>query len=269
MMFSLSDVQKIDTSFDRGLWSFLCCLKLRTVIATLLMGSNMVDTILITGANRGIGLGLVKNYLAHGAHVIATCRSPEKANALKSLDSSPLEIMRLDVTDQTSIEELLSKLNGRPIDVLINNAGIFGGHPQGLSDCSLADWAHVLKTNTIAPALLTAQLLPNLLAGRLKKIALITSEMGSIKKNSMGKYYMYRSSKAALNAVGRSMALDFERNSISVVMIHPGWVQTDMGGANATTTVDDSVNGIVARIDELELNRSGQFVNFRGEELPW
>ena len=221
--------------------------------------------ILITGASRGIGRELATQLAARGERVTATVR---RAADGEPLAAKGIDVRLLDVTDQASIEGLAADLDGEPIDVLINNAGLYGPRP----DFAGLDWGdvrQVFEVNAFGPLRVTQALLPNLRAGALKKVAHLTSKMGSIEDNTSGGSYAYRASKSALNMFAKSFALDFASEGIASCVLHPGWVQTDMGGPSAPVTVSESAAGLIARIDELNPERSGRFYNFSGEELPW
>ena len=220
-----------------------------------------MPTILITGANRGIGLELARQYVADGWDVIGTARSPERAGELNALG---VQVEQLDAADPTHITALADRLKGRAIDVMIANAGVMGPldlDPEG--------WVETFRTNSIGPTLLAEALKPNVLAGGQKKMVAITSRMGSIGDNSAGGYAVYRSSKAALNAAWTSLALDWRADGLTLAMLHPGWVQTDMGGANAAVTPQESVAGLRKVIASLTPNRSGVFKAFDGADIPW
>ncbi len=231
----------------------------------------MSAAVLITGANRGIGLEFVHHYLRAGDKVFACCRSPEGASELlsaKQTHADQLDIMPLDVSSGTMMEALSHTLNGQPIDILIHNAGVSGpsapfGHVTG------EDWLDLLKINTLSPLLLTQLLVENVASSTEKKIVLITSKMGSMADNSSGGSYMYRSSKAALNAVGKSLSHDLSPKGIKVALLHPGWVKTDMGGSNALISTQDSVSGMCRVIDELDDSTSGQFFAYDGSVISW
>ena len=233
------------------------------------------STILITGANRGIGLELVRQYLHEGWQVIACCRSPEKATDLSRLASRTrgnLHILPLDVRDDSAFSRLSLSLSGEGIDILFNNAGVYGPHAQSEPACAHTDkqsWQDTFLVNTIAPLQLVEALKPNLLLGEKKLVALMSSRMGSLSDNSSGGAYIYRSSKAALNAVGKSLSIDLAEEGIGVALMHPGWVQTDMGGASALITTTESVRGIKSVLDDFSLSQSGQFINYNGIVIPW
>lgn len=226
-----------------------------------------MTTIVITGANRGIGLEFARQYLAEGAEVIACCRAPDKAETLKTLGGK-LSIAPLDVTDSGSIARLAAKLKDRPIDILINNAGVFGPDHQGANDADVEGYAATFLVNSIAPLSVAQALKDNLKRGDGKKLVVITSKMGSIADSSGGSL-AYRASKAALNMIMNGVAKDWSKDGISVGILHPGWVQTDMGGPHATITVEQSVKGLKARIAELGPRLSGRFYDYLGKEIAW
>ena len=228
-----------------------------------------METVVITGANRGIGLGLVQVFLANNMRVIATCRNPEQANQLQALaKDTELQIYQLDVADSLSVNSFIAALDGMPLDILINNAGTLGGERQNISEMDYSAWAEALAINTIAPFRLTVGLLANLKLSPRPRVITISSQMGSLTGQSTG-HYTYRSSKAALNKVMKTLAKDLEPSGVMVCPIHPGWVKTDMGGANAAITVAQSAAGIFKLIDKLTTVQSGQFLSWEGEEIPW
>ncbi len=228
-------------------------------------------TILITGANRGIGFELTKRFSHSDWRVIATCRSPSSADALLRLAEkadSKIEIMPLDVTEQASVNHLTQVLHGQSIDVLLNNAGIIGGDHQSLFDMDYDIWLETLKVNTIAPFRMVQALVENLRLSSNPKIVNISSQMGSLALKSTGSY-AYRSSKAALNKVMQVMAEELRADKIIVSLVHPGWVRTDMGGPSADISVEESGAGIFNLICDLQLSDSGKFFRWNGEEHPW
>jgi NAD(P)-dependent dehydrogenase (short-subunit alcohol dehydrogenase family) len=213
---------------------------------------------LITGANRGIGLEFARQYAADGWTVIAAARNPDAADELKRLG---VEILPLDAADPASIGALAGRLCGRTIDVLIANAGVL---PRGLD---AQGWLNGFATNCIGPTLLAKGLKANMAAGG--KMIAITSRMGSIADNDSGGAIAYRSTKAALNAAWRSLSIDWRGDDVTLAMLHPGWVQTDMGGPGATIEPETSVSGMRKTIAGLSRDRSGSFLNHDGQELPW
>jgi NAD(P)-dependent dehydrogenase (short-subunit alcohol dehydrogenase family) len=226
-----------------------------------------MPTVMITGAGRGLGLEFARQYVAEGWTVIATCRDPAGATDLKTLGGK-VEILSLDVADFAAIRQLSETLQGRAIDILINNAGVIGSD-RNLGELEGERWIATLRVNTVAPLLIAQALLPNLRAGTEKKAIFITSLMGSVADNSSGRYYDYRSSKAGLNAAVRSFAIDTQSDSITAIVIHPGWVKTDMGGASAPTETSTSVGGMRRVIARLKPGDSGKFLGHDGKTLPW
>jgi NAD(P)-dependent dehydrogenase (short-subunit alcohol dehydrogenase family) len=228
-------------------------------------GEAGTKTVLITGANRGLGLEFAKQYSEAGWNVIATARRPESATDLKGLK---VRVAQLDVADPESIASLVRALNDTPIDLLINNAGIF---PR-VSTLAETDFAAAIETyevNTIGPMRVTRALMPNLRAGRGKTIVSITSGLGSIQNNTSGRFYGYRESKAALNMFTRSLASELRDDGFVCVVLSPGWVQTDMGGPGANLTPEESITGMRAVIEKLTAENTGTYWNYNGEPLPW
>lgn len=222
----------------------------------------MKQTVLITGANRGIGLAFVKVYLDRGCDVIAVCR--KSSAQLQALDVKVVE--NIDVSAANLAEQLIQKLSGHSnIDLLINNAGILTS--EALGDINYEDVMRQLEINAVAPLKITEALLPFLSKGA--KVAMITSRMGSINDNGSGGYYGYRMSKAALNAASMSLSRDLQPRGIALAILHPGFVQTDMvnnaGDISATTAAER----LVQRIDALTLENTGTFWHSNGEVLPW
>jgi len=231
-----------------------------------------MKTVLITGANRGLGLAFCQYYLAENWHVVACCRHPDSSTALLALaEASPhLRIEALEVTDFAQIDALGAKLSGIPIDILINNAGIYPDTASNaLGHVDYAAWQQAFLVNTLAPVKLTETMLASLHLGGDKLIVCISSLMGSITDNTSGGSSYYRSSKAALNAVMKNLSLSLQKDAVGVLILHPGWVKTDMGGANALIDADVSVRGMGQVIKEFTLTQSGQFINYDGKILPW
>lgn len=229
-------------------------------------------TVLITGANRGLGLEFCRQYAQIGWTVIACCRHPEDAFELNNLASHHrhVQVETLDVSDLEQIEVLSHKLTDLPIDVLINNAGIYADdreHAFGQLDYQA--WTRSLLVNTQAPVKMAEAFLPQIKRSEKKLIVSISSLMGSIAENTSGGSLLYRSSKAALNAAMKCLALELKEQSVGVLIFHPGWVKTDMGGANALIEADESVSGMRSVIDDFTLSQSGNFVKYDGTQLPW
>jgi NAD(P)-dependent dehydrogenase (short-subunit alcohol dehydrogenase family) len=208
-----------------------------------------VPTVLITGANRGIGLEFARSFAADGWRVIACCRHPEKSQELKEIGGE-IEVHKLDVTDGLAVASLARELADVAIDILINNAGTYGPE-TGFGETDYDDWLDVLKVNTLAPMRLAERFVKQVGKSDRKLIVNISSRSGSIADNTSGGSYIYRTSKAALNMVTKGLAVDLKRHGITVVSFHPGWVQTDMGGDGAPVSVKDSVAGMRAAIDKL------------------
>jgi NAD(P)-dependent dehydrogenase (short-subunit alcohol dehydrogenase family) len=227
---------------------------------------------LITGANRGIGLEFVRQYAADGWQVHACCRSPENAEHLHRLaDGNPrIHLQRLDVTDFVRIRQLADTLATEPVDLLISNAGV---HLErgigGFGNIDPALWDQELRVNTIAPLLLAQTFVEHVASSVQKKLVFITSKMGSMADNGSGGAYLYRSSKAALNAVAKSLSIDLAPRGIVVGLLHPGWVKTDMGGPHAWITPQQSVAGMRQVIDRLSFADSGTFYAYDGQVVPW
>lgn len=217
--------------------------------------------VVITGANRGIGLELSRHYNAEGWKITGVCRetSPEL------MKYAALVIEDVDVTSKDSLERLVAALSGQTIDLLINNAGVL--HDDILGSLDIDSLRLQMEVNAFAPLLICEALLPNLKAG--SKIANITSRMGSIGDNDSGGRYGYRASKAAFNAFGRSLAIDLKERGIAVAQLHPGFVKTRMVDYAGIITTEESVAGLTARISALNLENSGSFWHCNGEELPW
>ncbi|WP_163832879.1 SDR family oxidoreductase [Spartinivicinus ruber] len=228
-------------------------------------------TILVTGANRGLGLEAVKQYSEDGWQVVATCRTPDTATELNQLaqQSSSITVYPLDMNDLGSMTSLASQLDQQAIDLLWCNAGVYGPKGIGLGEITTDAWMDTLKINTVAPLLLVQQLLPHIRRSQQKTIALMTSKMGSMADNSSGGSYIYRSSKAGLNAVGKSLAEDLRSEGIKVVLLHPGWVRTAMGGPSGLIDVTTSINGLRQVVESLTLEKSGRFYAYDGQEIPW
>ena len=220
-----------------------------------------MTTTVVTGSNRGIGLELCRQASARGDSVYALCREVSK-----ELESLPVRIIAdVDVSADQSIQQLPSRLKGVDIDILINNAGILSR--QSLDNLDLDAIRHQFEVNSLGPLKITQSLLGNLKSGA--KVAIVTSRMGSIADNTSGSHYGYRMSKAAVNMAGVSLARDLESRGIAVVLLHPGYVSTDMTGHSGSVQPDESVRGLLTRIDELTMATSGSFKHMNGETLPW
>ena len=233
-----------------------------------------MKNVVVIGANRGLGLGFTEALLARGCHVIATVRSALHGAVLEKMAVElPLDVLQLDVADAISRQRFHRDLATRKIDTVIHNAGIYG--PRGLIPGTIPEdaWMEVLQIDTVAPLLVTQGLLPQLrlsaASGNPTSINFLSSRMGSIADNGSGGNYIYRSAKAGLNAAVRSLALDLSSDGIRIQLLHPGWVQTGMGGEQAPLSVKESVAGLLEQIADLEMANSGRFVDWCGEEIPW
>ncbi|WP_017669804.1 SDR family oxidoreductase [Blastomonas sp. AAP53] len=220
-----------------------------------------MPTVLITGANRGLGLEFARQYAADGWTVIATARDPEAATALQATGA---EVHALETNDPAGLDALQVALGDRPIDVLIANAGMLG--PQAFDR---AGWAEALSTNVIAPTELAIRLKDNVLASQQRKMIALSSTLGSIAGNDSGGLLAYRSSKAALNAAWRSLSIDWKDMGLALAMVHPGWVKTDMGGPGAQIDATTSVTGLRNVIAGLTPSATGSFLDYQGNRLDW
>lgn len=228
--------------------------------------------ILITGANRGLGLEFCKQYAQENWNVIACCREPEKATALTKLanEFSNISVLPLDVSNLNHIDQFAKQLDGTAIDVLLNNAGIYGDESEyAFGNLNYEQWQKNMTVNVFAPVKLTEAFLPHLQRGEQKKVVSISSLMGSITDNGSGGSILYRSSKTALNSAMKSIAIDVQQKKIAVLILHPGWVKTDMGGSNAPMEISDSVTKMRETIANFTLEQSGEFLRFDGSKLPW
>jgi len=232
----------------------------------------------ISGANRGLGLEYVRQLLARGDRVIATAREPEKASELGALkDQFPetLQIEVLDVGSEQSIAALTKKLSGEKIDVLLNNAGLYGGcwetdgHRQTMQGMDYDLWEYIHKINVMGPFRLTVGLLENLKLSERRLVVNMSSELGSIEVNQFGEHHAYRSSKAALNMVTKGLSIDLVDEEIVVVSMAPGWVKTDLGGAGATWEPQESIKNQLQVIKKITNADTGRFVNLKGETVAW
>jgi NAD(P)-dependent dehydrogenase (short-subunit alcohol dehydrogenase family) len=230
--------------------------------------SNAKYKVLITGANRGLGLEFVEQYAADEYEIIACTRKINKKDDLHELQANfkNISIYKLDVANFLSIDQFAKSLK-KPIDILINNAGIYPD--SSIDHVDYKVWLDAFKINTLAAFKMTQAFLPHLKKGQLKKVVSLTSKMGSIDDNSGGGEYLYRSSKTALNMVMKSLSIDLKPYNLSLITLHPGWVRTDMGGPNGLIDVEESVTGMKRQIDKLSIKTSGQFIAYDGKKIPW
>lgn len=223
----------------------------------------------ITGTSRGIGLEFTTQLLEDGHQVIAGARNPESASLkdLKTKFPMTLRTHQLDVTSEESIKNFAKKQQGTTIDVLINNAGVLLDYESKLENLSIDGFQRTFYTNVMGPLLVTKYLLPNLLQSKSPKLVNMTSKMGSIADNQSGHAYAYRLSKSALNMFTKNMSKDYPQ--LLCLCLHPGWVQTEMGGENALITPEESVQGLLKVIFNAQAIDTGHFYDFKGEEIPW
>jgi NAD(P)-dependent dehydrogenase (short-subunit alcohol dehydrogenase family) len=227
-----------------------------------------MPTILITGAGRGLGLEFARQFAEEGWDVIATVRDPAKGAAAARLGKA-VEIHLLDVRDPDAAARLARGLKGRPIDVLVCNAGIYGPRGANFGHTDYAVWDEILKVNVMGPMAVVEALADNVAASKLKRIVMMSSGLGSIADNTSGGSHMYRTSKAALNALAKGLSVDLADRGITVITVSPGWVKTDMGGAGAPLTPKASVDGLRSVIKNVTLFDSGKFFSHDGSELAW
>ena len=226
-----------------------------------------MTTYLITGANRGLGLEFARQLSTRkdDTRILATAREPEKAVDLQRLVHA---VYPLDVADPKSIEKLADHVKDQPIDVLINNAGV-SSKTNSIATLDPEDMRVAFAVNAIGPLLVTKAVLKNLEAGQRKTVFNITSQLGSIANNKGGSSYAYRGSKAALNQMSVCLANEKRKDGFICVVVHPGWVQTDMGGPNATLKPEESIAAMIKLLDGLKAEDSGKFFNYDGKPMPW
>lgn len=241
-----------------------------------------MKNILITGANRGIGLELSRSFAKHeDTRVFAACRKPDGANELKSLvddEDYNLEIVKLDVSDQESINSCAAEIGGRAesLFALINNAGTHGGtvpNPQPetfyLGQLDMEEMLGIFRVNTVGPIIMAQATVDLLERSGSARIINVSSDAGSITYRKGGNNHTYPASKAALNMITRSLSAELKSKGIIVVSVHPGFLRTDMGGPNAPLSTDDTVPHLVELIEGLTMDNSGEFLNWDGKEVPW
>ena len=227
-----------------------------------------MPTIFITGANRGLGFEFAKQYAADGWRVIATCRDPAKAETLSAVEGD-VQVETMDVDDDASVASLSDKLKDEAIDLLINNAGIYGPKHLSAEDMDYEAWGRVLRTNTMSPFRVTMAFLQQVRNSDQKIIATLSSKMGSLNENQDGGEYIYRSSKAALNAALKGLSYDLADAGIRIMLMHPGWASTDMGGPSAPLLPADGVAGLRKVLAGIKDGETGVFYDYNGGELAW
>lgn len=231
-----------------------------------------MTAVLITGANRGLGFEFASQYAACGWRVFAACRNPAAAGDLRQLEQiagDSLSVIAMDVTDAESVGKAATQFKDLAIDVLINVAGIAGASGQTTGNVDYKAWAHVLEVNTMGALRVLKSFIEQIVRSERRLVVAITSGMGSLADNTSGGSIAYRSSKAAVNMVMRSAAIDLAPRGISCVLVHPGWVRTDMGGPRAPLSPQESVTSIRRLIDTFGPKHSGNFYNYDGHEYPW
>ncbi len=223
-----------------------------------------MPTVLITGCDTGLGVEFARQYAAEGYRVLATCLDPGSARATREIRGD-VRVLKLDVSDLDAIDSLASELESEPIDILLSNAGL-GKHHPGFGDTDYHQWHRILDVNLIGPMKLAEALVEHVAASPMKVMAFVSSRMGSIALNMTGGSYAYRSSKAGLNAVVKSLAVDLMPRGILVLALHPGWAKTEPG---ARVDVDRSVAGMRAVIQRCSRHETGSFFAFNDTLLPW
>lgn len=228
----------------------------------------MKKSVLITGANRGIGLEFARQYAAEGWRVHACCRNPADAHELTDLRGEDFRVHALDVAEPARMLELADELRGESLDLLLNNAGVYGPSSMGFGRLASGPWLETFQINSIAPLLMAQAFIKHIEAGRGRTIATLTSRMGSMGDNRSGGSYVYRASKAALNAALKSLSMDLAPR-IKVLMFHPGWVRTDMGGPNGELSPEQSARQLRSLIAEAGPQDCGRFIDIDGTTIPW
>lgn len=239
-------------------------------IMLIIIGSSTViasdkSTVLITGANRGLGLEFAKQFHARGYDVIATARNTVKAVELKALG---VRVMQLDVANQESVNKLAAALKDIPLDILINNAGYFNRVDISIDKVNFDIFELTYAVNTLGPLRVTQALIDNLKLGKRKTVISISSGLSSI-TNSTGQWYAYRSSKTALNQINKILSEEFKDDGFIFTVLSPGWVKTDMGGPSANYTPQESIAGMLTVIGQLTIKDSGKFYDLKGKTVAW
>lgn len=232
-----------------------------------------MKTILVTGGNRGLGLEWARQYAAEGWRVYACCRRPAEADELQALaqEHSSVSVLQLDVTETAQVADVQRALEGVPLDLLVNNAGVYFERwgKDRLGSIDYSDWARSFMVNVLGAVRVTETLTDNLAAADQGLVVAISSHMGCISDIASPNDYAYRSSKAAMNAAFHGLAYELGQRQIGVLLLHPGWVRTRMGGENAPVNVVESVRGMRERVSRFRAEESGRFYKYDGRELPW
>ncbi|MEZ5466334.1 MAG: SDR family oxidoreductase [Lysobacterales bacterium] len=222
-------------------------------------------TVLVTGANRGLGLEYARQFAAKGYRVIGTARDPQGATALADIAD---RVEALDVADASSVAALAERLKDVPIDILVNNAGMFDRGDVSIDKVDFDVMEQTFQVNAFGPLRVTQALLPNLRLGQRKQIVNMSSQLGSV-QNSDGRWYAYRASKSALNQINKILSVELGPEGFVCVVLHPGWVRTDMGGAAATYSPEESVAGLIGVIEQLDSGKNGGYFDLKGQVIPW
>jgi NAD(P)-dependent dehydrogenase (short-subunit alcohol dehydrogenase family) len=228
--------------------------------------------VLITGASRGIGLEMVKYGIEQNWRIFACCRHPQQADSLLAvarLANGRVSVHVADMDELATIQALAYELRNEAIDILVNNAGMYGSDKNRFGNVDVQSWINTFQVNSIAPLKVAEALIEQVRMGDKKVIACISSKMGSMADNGSGGSYIYRSSKAALNAVVKSMAIDLKDEGIKCVALHPGWVKTEMGGPNAEISTRECITSLFNIIMSLQPKDSGRFIDIDGSDIPW
>jgi len=228
--------------------------------------------VLITGCNRGIGLQMVKSAVSKQWRVFACCRNvhdAEKLSEVTRMSGGLVSMHILDIADKAQIQALAYELRNETIDILINNAGVYGSMSHRFGQVDEEDWLKTFRINTIAPMQVSEAFVENVALSERKLIATVSSKMASMEDNTSGDSYIYRSSKAALNSVIKSMSIDLKPRGITCVILHPGWVKTDMGGPYAEISTRESVNQMFDTLENVTLEDAGSFYEIDGSIIPW
>lgn len=231
-----------------------------------------MPTLLITGANRGLGLELTKEYLKLGWQVHAACRDPDSALALKAIQQANpdhLKVYKLDVSNDQQIEQLKTELTDEAVDILFNNAGVYAAKSGEFGKTDRETWIDSFNINVVSPMKIMEAFVDNVANSDKKIMANMSSKMGSIADNTSGGSYAYRSTKTALNTVVMSASHDLKSKGITVLALHPGWVRTDMGGPNGELSVEESAAGLLNNLNNATLKDSGSFFDVDGSIIDW
>lgn len=232
-----------------------------------------MDTVLITGSNRGLGLEWARQYNQEGWRVYATCRQPQQAEELNQLaqSASNVSVHQLDVTIPEQVSALARELDGTSVDVLINNAGVYHERwgKDKLGQINYNDWLDTFDVNTLGTVRVSEALIRNVAQSQRRLIVSITSHMGSIADISSGNDYAYRSSKTAVNAAMKGLSYEVASHGVGVLLLHPGWVRTRMGGESAPLSAQESITGMRQIIEGFQPSDSGRFYRYDGSEIPW